>query len=71
MIGSSLIRQLMYPDDLVLISHLSIGLSMLFSVCSKYDIEHDIKQGIVKCNVMMSYLLNQLRFAYHEPRTKW
>ena len=52
-ICSSLINQLMYADDLVLMAPSSMGLSMLLSVCSEYGTEHDIKYNSTKSNVII------------------
>ena len=61
-IFSSLINNLMYADDLMLMAPSSMGLSMLLSVCSEYGIEHDIKYNSTKSNVMLfscqNFLLN-------------
>ena len=41
--GTALINNLMYADDLVILAPSHVGLSMLLSVCSDYGLEHDIK----------------------------
>ena len=51
-IGSSLINNLVYADDLVLMAPSFMGLSMLLYVCSENGIEHDIKYNSAKSNVM-------------------
>jgi len=38
-IGSTLINHLTYADDVVLMAPSSMGLSMLLSVCSEYELE--------------------------------
>ena len=48
-IGTTLINQLMYANDLVLLSPSARGLSLLLSVCSAYGIEHDIQQCKKQC----------------------
>ena len=52
-IFSSLINNLMYADDLVLMAPSSLGLSILLSVCSEYGIEHDTKYNCTKSNVVL------------------
>ena len=51
-IGTTLIKHLIYADDIVLLSPSATGLSLLLSVCSAYGIEHDIKYNSAKINVM-------------------
>ena len=53
MIGTTLINYLMCADDLVLLSHPAMGLSLLLSACSAYGIEHDIQYNSAKSNVMV------------------
>ena len=52
-IGAVLANHLMYVDDLVLLAPSSKGLSMLFSACSDYGLEHDIKYNSTTSNVMI------------------
>ena len=47
--GTALINNLMYADDLVILAPSHVGLSML-SVCSDYGLEHDIKFNSAKSN---------------------
>ena len=54
--GTELINNLMYrvyADDLVILAPAHVGLSMLFSVCSDYSLEHDIKFNSAKGNIMI------------------
>ena len=51
--GTELINNLMYADDLVILAPSHVGLSMLLSVCSDYGLEHDIKCNSGKSNVMI------------------
>ena len=51
--GTELINNLMYADDLVILAPSHVGLSMLLSVCSDYGLEHDIKLNSAKSNMMM------------------
>ena len=48
--GTELINNLMYADDLVILAPPHVGLSMLLSVCSHYGLEHDIKFNSAKSN---------------------
>ena len=52
-IGSSLINDLMYADNVVLMTPSSMGLSMLLYMCSENGIEHDIKYSSAKSKVMI------------------
>ena len=49
--GTALINNLMYADDLVILAPSHVGLSMLLSVCSDYGLEHDIKFNSAKSNI--------------------
>ena len=51
--GTALINNLMYADDLVILAPSHVGLSMLLSVCSDYGLEHDIKFNSAKSNIMI------------------
>ena len=51
--GTELINNLMYADDLVILAPSHVGLSMLLSVCSDYGLEHDIKFNSAKSNIMI------------------
>ena len=51
--GTALINNLMYADDLVILAPSHVGLSLLLSVCSDYGLEHDIKFNIAKSNIMI------------------
>ena len=53
-IGTELINNLMYADDLVILAPSHVGLSMLLSVCTDYNgLEHDIKFNSAKSNIMI------------------
>ena len=60
-IGTTLITHLMYADDVVLLSHSAMGLSLLLSVCSAYGIEHDIQYNSAKSNVMI-FRFNKIKY---------
>ena len=51
--GTELINNLMYADDLVILAPSHVGLSMLLSVCSDYGLEHNIKLKSAKSNIMI------------------
>ena len=51
--GTELINNLMYADDLVILAPSHVGLSMLLSVCSDYGLEHDIIFNSAKSNIMI------------------
>ena len=51
--GTELINNLMYADDLVILAPSHVGLSMFLSVCSDYGLEHDIKFNSAKSNIMI------------------
>ena len=51
--GTALINNLMYADDLMILAPSYVGLSMLLSVCSDYGLEHDIKFNSAKSNIMI------------------
>ena len=51
--GTALINNLMYADDLVILAPSHVGLSMLLYVCSDYGLEHDIKFNSAKSNIMI------------------
>ena len=51
--GTTLINNLMYADDLVILATSHVGLSMLLSVCSDYGLEHDIKFNSAKSNILI------------------
>ena len=51
--GAELINNLMYADDLVILTPSHVGLSMLLSVCSEYGLEHDIKCNSAKSNIVI------------------
>ena len=51
--GRELINNLMYADDLVILSPSHVCLSILLSVCSDYGLEHDIKFNSAKSNIMI------------------
>ena len=46
--GTELIINLMYADDLVILVPSHVCLSMSLSVCSDYGLEHDIKFNMPK-----------------------
>ena len=52
-IGTALINNVMYADDLVILAPSHVGLSMLLPVCSDYGLEHDIKFNSAKSNMMI------------------
>ena len=52
-IGASLVNNLMYSDDLVLLAPSAAALSLLLSLCSRYGIEFDVKFNSAKSNVMV------------------
>ena len=41
--GGTIVNQLMYADDIVLLSPSATGLSLLLHVCVNYGLEHDIR----------------------------
>ena len=50
--GTELINDLMYADDLVILAPSYVGLSMLLSLCSDYGLEHDIQFNSAKSNMI-------------------
>ena len=50
----------MYAEDLVLLSHSAMGVSLLLSACSAYGIEHDIQYNSVKSNVF--FCCNKMKY---------
>ena len=52
--GASLVNNLMYADDLVLLAPSAAGLFLLLQyACSYYGIEFDVKHNSAKSNVMV------------------
>ena len=51
--GTALINNLMYADDILILAPSHVGLSVLLSVCSDYGLEHDIKFNSAKSNIMI------------------
>ena len=48
-----LINQIMYADDLVLISPSSVGLCQLLYECEKFGMSHDVKCNAKKSAIMI------------------
>ena len=61
-VGTMLVNNLMYADDLVLLSPSAAGLSILQSICSTYGIEYDVMYNSTKSNGLLfrSKLLKKL-----------
>ena len=53
-IGNANINDLMYADDLVIVSPSQSGLSELMQVCGSYGMNHDIKHNSKKSYVLVS-----------------
>ena len=51
--NGNLIKDIMYADDLVLISPSSAGLCQLLRECEKFGISHDVKYNAKKSGVMI------------------
>ena len=63
--GTQLINNLMYADDLVILAPSHVGLSMSLSVCSDYGLEHDIKFNSAKSNNMI-FAVKSLRISTYQ-----
>ena len=69
--GTALINNQMYADDLVILapSHVGLDLSMLLSVCSDYGLEHYIKFNSAKSNIMI-FCCKKFK-DIHVPIVQW
>ena len=51
--GGTMVNRLMYADDIVLLSPSATSFSLLFNVCGKYGLEHDIGFNSKKSAVLI------------------
>ena len=61
--GGTIVKHLMYADDMVLQSPSATGLSLLLHVCGKYGFEHDIRFNSKKSAVIICLILCK-EFSY-------
>ena len=55
--GGTIVKHLMYADDIVLLSPWVTGLSLLLHVCGKYGFEHDIRFNSKRSPVIICLIL--------------
>jgi len=65
MSGKMIINNLMYADDLILISPSANGLRSLMNVCEKYATAHDIVYNSKKSNILISRNVNCKKLSYN------